>query len=123
MASFLTVLKKVGSVAATVEHTVAPIAEFVLPQFASAIAGVDSMVQKVQTSILTAETTGATGDQKANAVIADFEAGLVAVQEFAAAAGYKASYDTAALNDAISAFVLAYNKLATVKASYSLVKA
>jgi len=123
MASFMTVLKKIGSIAATVEHGVAPVAEALLPQFASEIAAVDNIVQKVQGGILAAENTGMTGDQKANSVIAAFEASLADVQSFAAAAGYKATYDVASLNNAITAGVAMFNALATVKASYSLVKA
>lgn len=120
MASFWGALKKIGSVLVGIEHMAAPIAAGILPQFSALILNLDSLVQKTQAAILTAEAnhpTDGQGQLKQDAVIADFEAGLEVAQQMAALRKKTIVYDQQALKDSIAGFVAGYNNLAKVKTS------
>ena len=124
MASFITILKKVGSVLLGVEHLAAPIAEIAFPQFAGAIAEVDSLTGRLQNAITTVEANspvGTDGSLKSAAVIADFNAAIGLAQSVAGFAGKQISYDAGALQAAINAQVNAYNAAAALKASFHMV--
>lgn len=119
--SFWSVLKKVGTVAANVEHVAAPIASVLFPQFAPVIGQLDGWVARIHTNILTLEQNNPVDGQgklKQGAVIADFEAGLDMYQTIAAARGKMLTYDKGKLESAISHFAQGYNDLADVKKSF-----
>ncbi len=121
--SFISILKKIGGIAANVEHVVAPVLTIVAPQLAGPIHVVDDMFQKLQTSITTIEATtlkDGSGAMKADSVATDFEAGLSELQSILAITNHRLVYDTAALQTAITAQVAAYNAMAAVKASFKL---
>jgi len=121
MASFFSILKKVGSVAFGVERVAAPVASTVFPQFAPAIAQLDGWVNRLHSAILTLESENPVDGQgqiKAAAVIADFEAGLDITNAVLALRGKTLVYDKKELEAAISDFVSAYNHLAKLKASF-----
>ncbi len=119
--SFWDVLKKVGRAVAGIEHTVAPIVEMALPQFAPEIAMLDGWVNRVHSAVITVEHNlpgDGQGGIKQNAVIADFEAGIDITNAVLAQRGKMLQYDNGALQTAINSFVAAYNALATVKQSF-----
>lgn len=126
--SFLSILKKVGSVALGIEHLAAPIVSALVPGSAGVFAVVDSITARVQNSITTQEflspTTGS-GPQRAAAVVQDFENLLNlsddVIAPILAARGEVLSYDHAALQTAIDAQVAAYNAFAALKASIKIV--
>jgi hypothetical protein len=122
--SFLSILKRIGSAAVTVEHVAAPVASVVMPQFASEIAIADGMFVRLQNSILTVEANNPVdtdGTLKEQAVINDFVASLGLTQAGLALKGKMVSYDDAALRKAIASQVSAYNAMAAVKASFTIV--
>lgn len=121
--SFVSILKTIGSAILGVEHIAAPIAEIALPQFAPIIAKVDGIFGRLQNAITTIETQRPTdhGQVKADAVKADFEAGLAVALDALNLAGKKVAYDDAALQRAIDSQVAAYNAMAAVKASFKVV--
>jgi hypothetical protein len=124
MASFLSILKKIGTIALDVEHVAAPIAETVFPQFAGPIQMVDTWIGRTQVAIQTVEAQNPAdgqGASKATAVEQDFQAGLALTQEILAAQGKTLTYDSAAFQKAVAAQVLAYNSFAEVKASMKIV--
>ena len=122
--SFISILKKIGTVALGIEHVAAPIISIALPQLAGPISIVDGIFQRLQTAVTTVEANNPVdgqGQVKAAAVTADFEAGLELTQSILAAENKKLTYDTAALQEAISAQVTALNAMAKVKASFKTV--
>lgn len=122
--SFLSILKKVGSVALGIEHVAAPILGVVIPGAAPVIAEIDNIFKTIQTGVMTAEAnhpTDGLGKLKSDAVIADFQSGIALAQEFMAMEGKTIAYDAAALQDAISSQVQAYNAMAALKASFKVV--
>lgn len=124
MASFVSILKKVGSVILGIEHIAAPIAEIALPAFAGQIAEVDSLFTRLQSSISTVEANspvGTNGQLKSDAVTADFNSALSLAQSVLGFTGKQITYDAAALQAAINAQVAAYNAMATLKGSFKVV--
>jgi hypothetical protein len=124
MPSFISILKKIEQIAIGIEHVAAPIAETLLPQFAPLIARVDGMFTNLQTAVATVEMNSPVDGQgalKAQAVTADFEAGLAFTQSVLAPSNLKLSYDEMALQEAIAAQVTAFNAMAKVKASFKVV--
>ena len=121
--SFVSILKKIVGVAATVEHTVAPIAEALVPIAAPEISMIDNMVQHIQAAVQKAELTSPVGNGqlKAQAVTADFESGLELFQAVLAARKEKLVYDTAELQAGLASQVAAYNSFAKVKDSFKIV--
>lgn len=122
--SFISILKKFGSVVLGIEQKVAPLAESFFPQFAPEIGAVDGIVTRIQTAITTVEANNpgdGQGGIKASAVIADFEAGLGLTNTILAAKGETVTYDSVALNNAITSQVAAYNAFAALKASLKVV--
>ena len=122
--SFVSILKKIGSIAISVEHVVAPIAETLLPAFGTTIAAIDGIFQRLQATIATVEVSNPAAGQgvvKAQAVVADFEAGLSFTQDILALEGKKLVWDDTQLQAAISAQVAAYNAMAALKASFKVV--
>ena len=119
--SFISILKKIGSVALGIEHVAAPIAEAVLPAYAGIIAGLDGLVLKTQASILTTEANNPSDGQgglKAPAVQADVKSYIETLRAGLALAGKGLEYDDADLQDAINAQVAAYNAFGKLKASF-----
>lgn len=124
MASFTSILKRIGEVALGIERVTAPIAEIALPQFAPIIARVDATFQRLQNAVATVEANNpldGQGNLKAQAVTTDFEAGLAFTQYVLALEGKQLVYDPSALQLAINTQVAAYNAMAQVKASFRVV--
>lgn len=122
--SFISVLKKIGTVALGVERIAAPVLQFV-PGAAPVLAIVDNITAHFQNLVVTAEVNNPTdgqGSVKAQSVQNDFAAGLEFTQSILAVKGEKLTYDTGALQEAIDAQVKAYNSIAKVKASFKVEK-
>ena len=122
--SFISILQKVGGILLGVEHVAAPIAEVVFPQFAGAVAEVDSLTARLQSAITTVEANapvGTAGQLKSDAVTNDFNAAIGLVQSIMGFSGKAVSYDAAALQTAINAQVAAYNAMAALKTSIKVV--
>lgn len=115
--SFISIIKKIGTVGLGIEHLASPILAATVPGFAA----IDAIVQRVQAAILTIEATSPMDGQgkiKSDATVADFNAALDIAQQVAAARGKRLEYDAAALQAAINAQVEAYNNFAKLKASF-----
>ena len=122
--SFISILKTIGKTILGVEHLAAPIAEVAFPQFAGAIAEVDSLTSRLQSAIVTVEANspvGTAGTLKSDVVTQDFNAAIGLAQSIAGFAGKQISYDASALQTAINSQVAAYNALAALKASFKVV--
>lgn len=113
--SFLSILKK----AFAVEQKFAPLISAFVPGFDA----IDTVFQGLVKSIQNSEAT-ITGEKqgplRAATTKADFDAGLAFMQEIAAAQGKKWTYDEGKIQEVIAAQVLAFNKMAEVKASFKL---
>ena len=121
MGSFLGILKKIGAFALGIEHVAAPIVSAVFPQYAGIFTRLDGMFQRLIGAVVTAEQNNPAdkqGPAKAEAVKADFEAGLEATNAILAQWGKKVTYDAGALTDAVTAQVAAFNAMARLKASF-----
>lgn len=121
--SFISILKKIGSVVIGAEHIVAPVVETLVPSLSGPIAAVDGIFQRVQATITTLEANNPSDGQgaiKSAAVVADFQSGLDLTQQILSVEHKKLSYDGAALQAAINAQVAAYNAFATLKASFKI---
>jgi len=124
--SFISILKKVGGAILGIEHTAEPIIKVLVPGAAPILAILDPIFARLDNAIKTVELNaapGVTGVDKAQAVIADFEAGLEVAQEIAAADGHAITYDKAELQAGIDSLVAGYKHLAAVKASIKTVPA
>ena len=122
--SFISILKKIGSVVLGAEHVIAPIAESLLPTLSGPIAAIDDIFQRLQATITTVEVSTPTDGQgtvKSAAVVADFESGLSFTQSILALEGKKLIWDDVQLQAAITAQVAAYNAMAALKASFKVV--
>lgn len=123
--SFVNILKKFVGVlgtAATVEHEIAPFLKYI-PGIGPAIAVVDPIITNLQNSIITAEANNPVdgqGQLKSQAVTNNFTADLATFNAFAEAAGYTATFDSAALQETINNFVAAYNSAAKLKSTIKL---
>jgi len=118
--SFISILKRIGSVAIGIEHAAAPFINIAYPGFDK----LDAMFQRLQSTVLTIEANNpidGQGQVKAAAVKADFAAGLQTTQDVLALTKKKLTYDDALLQQAIDAQVLAYNTMAKLKASFKVV--
>lgn len=122
--SFISILKKVGSVAIGIEHVAAPMLEAAVPGLAPVVATMDGVFQHLQNSIVSAEANNpvdAQGALKSAAVVADFQALVDTAQSMAQLKGEQLTYDPAALQKAINDNVTAFNSDAALKASFKLV--
>jgi len=122
--SFLSVLKKIGSVAFGIEHVAVPIIAGVDPALAPILTKVDNWLSRTQTAVQSAEVTytqAKSGGLKSNAVLQDFENGLQTAQDALAVAGKTIQYDPAEYQKVINDFVQAYNDAAAFKASWKIV--
>lgn len=111
--SFSSVLKKIIGI----EHAIAPIANIFVPGFAQ----VDAIVSRVTNAVITIEQNDPRDGQgaiKAQAVMADFAAGLEVAQAVSHARGKLLVYDADALKLAIDSQVAMLNAMAKVKASF-----
>lgn len=120
--SFGNILQQVFTVVAGVVHVAAPIAQTFLPGIP--FVAIDTMFQKLQGTIATVEANNPVTGQgvvKAQAVVADFEAGLAFTQTVLALEGKKLTYDLVALQGAIDSQVAAYNFMSKVKDSFHIV--
>lgn len=117
--SFISILKKVGSVVLGVEKVAEPVVESLFP----ASTPLFDIFDRLQTAITTVEAANPlqSGTVKSGIVVSDFEAGLTVTQAILAADGKKLVYDDGALQSAINAQVAAYNAYATLKASFKVV--
>lgn len=117
--SFLSVLKKIGTVAIGVERIAAPVLNTFYPPFVP----IDNMFLHLQAAIATVEQSHPTGEGglKAAAVKADFIAGLQVTQDVLAMNKQQLVYDEAALAASIDAQVAAFNAMAKLKASFKTV--
>ncbi len=127
--NFLSILKKVGGVALTVEHIAQPIVTTFVPGAAPAFAIVnklEALVPHTLESVITQEELNPDGPgaPKLAAVQSNFELTLFdnLLAPVLAARGETVSWDHVALAEGISAFVTALNAMAKVKASIQIVK-
>lgn len=122
--SFISIFKKIGTTLLGIEHVAAPVLSLVVPGAAPIITELDGIFQRLQTGIVTVEANNPVdgqGSVKADAVTADFNAGLDLTQSVLAMEGKKLTYDAAALQTAIASQVAALNAMAVVKASFKVV--
>jgi hypothetical protein len=123
--SFISILKKIGSVTIGAEHIVAPVIEAAVPAISGPVAALDGIFQRLQATIATVEANNPTDGQggiKAQAVTADFQSGLDLTQQILALKGEKLTYDASALQSAIDAQTAAFNAFAKLKASFKVDK-
>ena len=120
--SFLSILKTIGTTVLGIEKTAAPILELI-PGISGPVQVIDGIFQRVQQAIQTVEQTSpvAGGQLKSGIVIQDFQAGLSLAQSILALEGKQVTYDASALQDAINSQVAAYNAMAKLKASFTVV--
>jgi len=117
--SFLSILKKVGSVALGVEHIIGPTVSTFFPAFAP----IDTIFQRIQTSIVSVEQANPVDGQgklKSDVIKNDFASGLELTQSMLALDHKKLTYDVNVLQQVIDAQVLAYNKMAELKATFKV---
>lgn len=122
--SFLSVLKKIGTVALGIEHVAIPIISAADPALAPVLARLDDWLSRTQTAIQSAEVTftdAKAGGLKQDAVIKDFENGLMTAQDALAVMGKTIQYDKAQYEKVIADFVTAYSDAAAFKASWKIV--
>ena len=122
--SFLSVLKKIGSVALGIEHIAVPIISAADPAVAPFLAKLDGWLSRTQTAVQSAELTftdAKAGGLKQAAVIQDFENGLQTAQDALAVMGKTIQYDKAQYEKVIADFVTAYSDAAAFKASWKVV--
>src|ERR1700729_3197853 len=106
--SFLSVLKKIGTVALGIEHVAVPIISSVDPALAPILTKLDGWITRTQTAVQSAEVTyteAKAGGLKSNAVLQDFENGIQTAQDALAVAGKTIQYDAAQYQKVISDFV------------------
>src|SRR5690348_2930779 len=118
--SFLSILKKVGGAVITGEHIAAATG---LGNLIPGWTLIDRVFQVIPNSIVAGEIANpavGAGASKVPGVVSEFEAGLAMTREILAANGQVLTYDEAALAQAISAQVTAFNAMATVKASFKI---
>lgn len=123
--SFISILKKVGTILVGVEHIAAPIIGATFPALAGPIGLLDNIFQKLQNTIITVEHNNpisGNGQLKSDATINDFNAGLDLTQQILALRGEKLTYDAKLLQDIIIHQVAAYNSMAGLKASFKVEK-
>ena len=120
--SFLSILKTIGTTVLGIEKSAAPILELI-PGISGPVQVIDGIFQRVQQAIQTVEQTSpvAGGQLKSGIVIQDFQAGLSLAQSILALEGKQVTYDASALQDAINSQVAAYNAMAKLKASFTVV--
>lgn len=121
--SFLSIIKRIGSIALGIEHVAEPIVSTLIPASQPVFAILDPIFAKLQNAIMTVEVNkpiGTPGNVSSDAVIADFEASLELAQSIASAAGQVVTYDKAELQNAINFQVSALNSMAKVKASIKM---
>lgn len=119
--SFLSILKRIGSVALNIEHTAVPIISALDPALAPLLGRIDGWVTRVQGAVLTVEANNPVdgqGQVKLQAVIADFEAGLSIANAIAGGHGKKIAYDQAKFNESVGHLVSFYNGMGEVKSSF-----
>ncbi len=122
--SFLSVLKKIGSVAIGIEHIAVPIISAADPALAPVLAKLDGWLARTQTAVQSAELTftdAKAGGLKQSAVIQDFENGLATAQDALAVMGKTIQYDKAQYEKVIADFVTAYTDAAAFKAGWKIV--
>jgi hypothetical protein len=122
--SFLSVLKKIGTVALGIEHVAVPIVALADPALAPFLTKLDGWLSRTQTAVQQAEVTftdAKAGGLKQDAVIKDFENGLAMAQDALAVTGKTIQYDSAMYQKVIADFVTAYSDAAAFKASWKIV--
>ncbi len=118
--SFISILKKIGTVALGIEHVASASGlGSLIPGFAM----IDPIFQSIANGVVRIEANNplTPGADKASAVTQDFAAGLDTFQQILAARKEKLTYDAVALQAAIDAQVAAFNAMAKVKASFAIV--
>lgn len=120
--SFLSVLKKIGTTALGIEHSIAPVLRLI-PGVGSVVAVVDDLVTKVQTAIVTVEHSipDGGGPLKLDAVTKDFEATLDLTKSILALRGETVEYDKVEFQAAVADQVSFFNRMAKVKGSFKVV--
>lgn len=121
--NFFNALQKLLPFAAAAEHFAVPIVSGLYPPAAPILAQLDSIVSRVQTTMVTIEKQApdsVTGEQKAAATITDFNAYISDLKSSLGLAGKTVSYDQAELQAAITSQHDAYTHFANVKASIKI---
>ena len=122
--SFLSVLKKIGSVALGIEHVAVPIVEGADPALIPVLSRIDTWINRTQSAIASAESTytaAKSGGLKSAAVQQDFINGIDTAQQALAVIGKKMQYDPAQYQKVIDAFTAAYNQAAAFKAGWKII--
>ncbi len=122
--SFLSVLKKIGSVALGVEHVAIPLLEAADPALAPALVIADGWFTRTFKAVASAETlitAAKSGGLKQAAVVQDFELGFQATQDALAVASKTMQYDINQYKAVSDAFTAAYNAAAAFKATWKIV--
>lgn len=107
-----------------IEHNVAvPVLGGLYPPAIPILAKIDSIVSRVQTTMVTIEATTpdtVTGQQKADATVSDFNAYINDLKSSLGLVDKTVSYDNVELQDAITSQHDAYTHFAKVKASIKI---
>lgn len=121
--SFLSVLKKIGTVALGIEKVAVPVLSVADPALAPFLTRLDGWLSRTQTAVQQAEVTitdAKSGGLKQAAVIQDFENSLQTAQDALAVTGKTIQYDAALYQKVIADFVTAYNDAALFKATWKI---
>lgn len=121
--SFISILKKIGSVALGVEHIAAPIVSALYPPAAPWLSKLDDLTQHLQASVIATEVNNPADGQggiKSAAVIADIDSYFGTMNAGLALAGKTVTDDPALRQAAINATVAAFNADAAWKASFKI---
>ena len=120
--SFISILKRVGTILIGIEKVAEPIVETVYPPSVGVFSVLDPIFARLSPAIqaMEVQTPVGSGAFKADAVVADFEVGLELAQQILSLEGKTVTYDKAQLQAGIAAQVAAYNAFAAVKASFKI---
>lgn len=122
--SFLSVVKRIGSVALGIERVVIPVLATADPMLAPVLSQIDGWVTRTFTAVASAENTvtaAKAGGLKSAAVQQDFVNGLETAQAALAVAGKTIQYDPALYQKVINDFAAAYNDAAAFKAGWKII--
>lgn len=122
--SFLSVLKRIGSVALGIEHVAVPMLSALEPGLAPVLTKLDGWLSRTQAAVQSAEvmfTEAKSGGLKSAAVVEDFKNGLQTAQDALAVAGKTIQYDQALYEKVIADFATAYTDAAAFKAGWKIV--
>lgn len=120
--SFVSILKKVGSVLLGAEKIAEPIIDDLYPPAAPWLARLDNLTQTVQASVIQTEVASPAGDPAAKSanVISDIDSYFSVMNAGLALAGKTVTDDPTLRQAAINATVAAFNADAAWKATFKI---